>query len=50
MEGSFNKIMSYEGGIIVICSWGNSPLSHEDDSARAVLAAINMRNDIKEKF
>ena len=46
MEGSFNKVISYEGGISVIGSWGMSPLSHEDDAARAVLAAMNLRRAI----
>ena len=46
MEGSFNKIISYEGGFTVICTWGISPLSHEDDATRAVLAAMNIQKHI----
>lgn len=46
MEGSFNNVISYEGGISVISSWGMSPLSHEDDAARAVLAAMNLKKHI----
>jgi hypothetical protein len=46
MEGSFNKIISYEGGIIVLCSWGLSPYSHTDDAARAVFAALNIKSAI----
>ena len=43
MEGSFNKIVSYEEGFTVICAWGISPISHEDDATRAVLAALNIQ-------
>ena len=43
MEGSLNKIISYEGGISVVCMWGLSPLSHSDDASRAVLAAIAIK-------
>jgi hypothetical protein len=39
MEGSISKIVSHEGGISIVGVWGVSPLSHDDDSARAVLAA-----------
>jgi hypothetical protein len=47
MEGTFNKIISYDSGITVIATWGVSPLSHEDDAARAVFAALNMKKAIK---
>ena len=46
MEGSFSKIISYEGGFTVLCTWGLSPMSHTDDASRAVLAAINMQKKL----
>ena len=46
MEGSLNKIIAYESGITVVAVWGTSPYSHEDDSARAVLAAININKKL----
>lgn len=48
MEGSLNKIISYEGGISIICIWGLCPMSHLDDSSRAVLAAMNIKQAISE--
>ena len=42
MEGSFNKVISYDGGMTVLCSWGISPMSHEDDATRACLAAMSI--------
>jgi len=47
MEGTFTKIISYEGGITVVGTWGNNPFSHEDDAARAVFAAISIKKAIK---
>ena len=46
MEGSFNKIIAYDGGFAVLCTWGLSPMSHTDDAARAVLAAVNMQKKL----
>ena len=46
MEGSFSKVISYEGGFTVMCTWGLSPMSHTDDAARAVLAALNMQKKL----
>ncbi len=46
MEGSFNKIISYDGGFTVICTWGLSPMSHVDDASRAVLAALNIKRKL----
>ncbi len=40
LEGSFNKIVSYDGGFTMVCTWGVSPYTHEDDSTRAVLSAL----------
>ena len=42
MEGSFTKIIPYEGGFAVMCTWGLSPMSHPDDASRAVFAALNI--------
>ena len=46
MEGAFNKIISYEEGLIIFSSWGASPMSHENDAARSVLAALNIKSAI----
>jgi hypothetical protein len=46
MEGSFTKIISYEGGFTVVCTWGLSPMSHTDDAARAVLAVFNIQRKL----
>ena len=46
MEGSFNKIVSYEGGFAIICTWGLQPMSHTDDASRAVLAAVNTQKKL----
>lgn len=46
LEGSFNKIISYDGGFTLMCTWGVSPYSHEDDAARAVLTAIGIQKEI----
>ena len=46
MEGTFNKIVAYEGGFTVTCAWGISPMSHADDSARAVLTALNIQKKL----
>jgi hypothetical protein len=50
MEGSFNKIVSYDGGFAVVCAWGLSPMSHVDDAARAILAAMNMQKKLMTFF
>lgn len=33
-------------GSTLICIWGLSPFAHEDDAARAILTAINMRREL----
>ncbi|CDW76061.1 ph domain containing protein [Stylonychia lemnae] len=48
LEGSFNKIISYDGGFTMLCTWGISPISHEDDATRAVYTAQNVQREIKE--
>ena len=47
MEGSLQKIISYDGGISVAACWGVSPYSHEDDAARAVYASFNIKRKIQ---
>ncbi len=42
MEGSLNKIISYDNGFTIVACWGVSPFTHDDDSARAVFAALNI--------
>lgn len=46
MEGSLNKIISYEHGFLILACWGISPYSHEDDAARAVFAAFNIKKKL----
>jgi len=45
LEGSFHKVISYDGGINIVCIWGMSPCTHEDDAARAVLTAFNLKRE-----
>lgn len=33
-------------GSTLICIWGMSPFAHEDDPARAILTAMNMRREL----
>lgn len=47
MEGSLNKIIAYNEGFTVVACWGVSPYSHEDDAARAVIAAQNIKKKIE---
>lgn len=46
MEGSVTKVMAYEGGLIITAAWGMQFLSHEDDSSRAVFAALNIKKHL----
>ena len=46
MDGSFNKLISYEGGFTVLCSWGMRPFKHKDEAARAIIAALNIQKKI----
>lgn len=43
MEGSLSKIIAYDNGFTIVASWGLSPYSHDDDSARAIFAAQNIQ-------
>src|SRR5581483_7639130 len=42
-EGSVNKLGADEKGAMVTAALGLPPLSHEDDEARAALAALHIR-------
>jgi hypothetical protein len=33
-------------GSTLICIWGLCPFAHEDDAARAILTAMNMRREL----
>lgn len=46
MEGSLNKLVMDDKGSTLICIWGLCPFSHEDDAARAILTAINIRREL----
>lgn len=46
MEGSLNKVVSYNNGLTVIACWGVSPYSHDDDAARAVYATLNIQRKL----
>jgi len=46
LEGSLNKLVMDDKGSTLICVWGLSPLSHDDDAIRAVLCALNMRKQL----
>lgn len=41
-----NKLVMDDKGSTLICIWGLCPFSHEDDAARAILTAINMRREL----
>ena len=34
-------------GSTLVCLWGLTPLAHDDDAARAILPAFNMRSALK---
>jgi len=34
-------------GSTLICIWGLSPFAHEDDATRAILTAINIKQELK---
>lgn len=46
-QGSVNKLVMDDKGSTLICLWGLSPMSHDDDAARAILTAINMHKELK---
>lgn len=38
-----NRVITYEGGIIVIAAWGMQMLNHNDDPQRAIFAGNNIK-------
>jgi len=46
-EGSLNKFLSDDKGSTLMAVFGQFPVSHENDKARAVLAAIRLRQDLE---
>lgn len=48
MRGSVNKLVMDDKGSTLICLWGLSPMASEDDAARAILAAFNIRRALYE--
>ena len=46
MEGSLNKLVMDDKGSTLICIWGLPPFAHEDDAARAVLCALQLRKNL----
>ena len=42
MQGSVNKLLMDDKGSTLICLWGLLPFAHDDDAARAIMAAFNM--------
>lgn len=46
LEGSISKLLAYEGGLIVMATWGVQMLSHNDDPQRAIFAANNIKKQL----
>jgi class 3 adenylate cyclase/tetratricopeptide (TPR) repeat protein len=42
-EGSANQVVVDDKGVVVVAAFGLPPLSHEDDAARAVRTALDLR-------
>jgi adenylate cyclase 10 len=42
LQGSLNKLVMDDKGSTLICLWGLTPFSHEDDAARAILTGFNI--------
>lgn len=45
-QGSLNKLVMDDKGSTLVCLWGLSPMAHEDDAARAILTAFEMRREL----
>jgi class 3 adenylate cyclase/tetratricopeptide (TPR) repeat protein len=45
-EGVLNKLSCDEKGVSMVAAFGLPPLAHEDDPARAVLAALSMHTEL----
>ena len=46
LEGSITKLLGYEGGLIVVATWGVQMLSHTDDPQRAIFAAHSIKKQL----
>ena len=46
-DGSVNRLMADDKGTVLIAVWGVPLHTHEDDPARAVLAALALRDDLQ---
>ena len=46
LEGSLNKLVMDDKGSTLICIWGLCPFAHEDDAARAILTAMNVKREL----
>ncbi|HEY9857851.1 MAG TPA: adenylate/guanylate cyclase domain-containing protein [Stenomitos sp.] len=46
-EGSFNKLNVDEKGVALVAAFGLPPISHEDDAARGVQAALAMQEALR---
>jgi class 3 adenylate cyclase len=42
-QGSVNKLVMDDKGSTLICLWGLTPMCHDDDAARAITCAYEMR-------
>lgn len=46
LQGSLNKLMIDDKGCTLLCLWGLTPFSHEDDAARAILTGFNVIKEL----
>ncbi len=46
-EGSINKLLVDDKGLLVLCAWGLPPMHHTDDAVRAVAAALYLVDNLK---
>ncbi|QRN97216.1 AAA family ATPase [Archangium violaceum] len=48
-EGSANQVVVDDKGVVMVAAFGLPPLSHEDDAARAVQTALEVRTALREQ-
>ena len=46
-EGSINKLLVDDKGLLVLCAWGLPPVPHYNDAVRAVVAAMNLVDNLQ---
>ena len=46
LQGSLNKLLIDDKGCTLLCLWGLTPFSHEDDAARAILTGFNVIKEL----